>query len=118
MLSADFYAQNADNLQAIDSRARKYYSDTDIINMTPVKLAQVNFIFQSSFVINQDKPCPECPQVDLNKVDVGAIQRQANKRTRYYQSVPGHPIDLLSLQELDIELLRIEQESSANSNSH
>jgi hypothetical protein len=118
MLSADFYAQNADNLQAIDSRARKYYADSDIINMTPVKLAQVNFIFQRSFVINHDKPCPECPEVDLNKVDVGVLQRQVDKRKRHYQSVPGHPIDLLSIQELDAELLRIEQELNTNSNSH
>ena len=118
MLSADFYAQSADNLQAIDSRARKYYADSDIINMTPVKLAQVNFIFQKSFVINHDKPCPECPEVDLNKVDVGVLQRQVDKRTRHYQSVPGHPIDLLSIQELDAELLRIEQELNTNSNSH
>ncbi len=118
MVSAFLSAQSNDNLQLIDARARKYYSDTDIINMTPVKLAQVNFIFQRSFVVNHDKPCPECPAVDLSKIDVGIMQRQIDKRQRTYQSVPGQPIDLLSLNELDAELLRIEQEFSNNTNSN
>jgi hypothetical protein len=118
MVSTVLFAQNNDNLQLIDIRARKYYSDTDILNMTPVKLAQVNFIFQRSFVINHDKPCPECPAVDLSKIDVGTLQRQVDKRQRTYQSVPGHPIDLLSLNELDAELLRIQQEFSNNTNSN
>ena len=118
MVSTVLFAQNNDNLQLIDIRARKYYSDTDILNMTPVKLAQVNFIFQRSFVINYDKPCPECPAVDLSKIDVGVVQRKIDKRKRHYQSVPGHPIDLLSIQELDAELLRIEQEFINNSSSN
>ena len=111
-------AQNASNLQQIDARARKYYSDADILNMSPMKLAQVNFIYQRSFVINHDKPCPECPEVDLSKIDVATMQRQAKRRARFYQSVPGHPIDLLSVEELDAELLRIEQEFSNNTNSN
>jgi hypothetical protein len=118
LICVDFYAQNASNLQQIDARARKYYTDADIMNMSPMKLAQVNFIYQRSFVINHDKPCPECPEVDLSKVDVATMQRQAKRRARFYQSVPGHPIDLLSVEELDAELLRIEQEFSNNTNSH
>lgn len=117
LICADFYAQNASNLQQIDARARKYYTDADIMNMSPMKLAQVNFIYQRSFVINHDKPCPECPEVDLSKIDVATMQRQAKRRARFYQSVPGHPIDLLSVEELDAELLRIEQEFN-NNNSH
>lgn len=117
LICVDFYAQNASNLQQIDARARKYYTDVDIMNMSPMKLAQVNFIYQRSFVINHDKPCPECPEVDLSKIDVATMQRQAKRRARFYQSVPGHPIDLLSVEELDAELLRIEQEFN-NNNSH
>lgn len=117
LICVDFYAQNASNLQQIDARARKYYTDADIMNMSPMKLAQVNFIYQRSFVINHDKPCPECPEVDLSKIDVATMQRQAKRRARFYQSVPGHPIDLLSVEELDAELLRIEQEFN-NNNSH
>ena len=117
-LCVNISAQNASNLQQIDARARKYYSDADIMNMSPMKLAQVNFIYQRSFVINQDKPCPECPEVDLSKIDVATMQRQAKRRARFYQSVPGHPIDLLSVEELDAELLRIEQEFTNNTNSH
>lgn len=118
MVSTVLSAQNNDNLQQIDARARKHYSDTDIINMSPMKLAQVNFIYQRSFVINHDKPCPECPEVDLSKIDVASMQRVAKSRARFYQSVPGHPIDLLSFEELDTELLRIGQEFSNNTNSN
>lgn len=111
-LSAFGFAQNSQNLNEIDSRARLRYSETDILNMTPVQLAQINFIFQNSFVINQDKPCPECPAIDLNKIDVSTMQRNLRTRARYYQTVPGHPIDLLSIEELDAELQRIQNELS------
>jgi hypothetical protein len=117
-LCVNISAQNASNLQQIDARARKYYTDGDIMSMSPMKLAQVNFIYQRSFVINHDKPCPECPEVDLSKIDVATMQRLPKTRARFYQSVPGHPIDLLSVEELDAELLRIEQEFSNNTNSH
>lgn len=111
-ISALGFAQNPGNLTEIDNRARLRYSETDILNMTPVQLAQINFIYRNSFVINQDKPCPECPAIDFNKIDVSTMQRNLHSRARYYQTVPGHPIDLLSVEELDAELLRIQNELS------
>ncbi len=105
-------SQNPENLAQIDERAKLRYSESDILSMTPVQLAQINFIYRNSFIINQDKPCPECPAIDLSKIDVSKMQRNLKTRARFYQTVPSHPIDLLSIEELDAELLRIQNEFS------
>lgn len=110
--------QNSSASQHLDSRANRYYSATDIVQMDALKIAQLNFIFQHSWVVNTSKPCPECPSIDLNTFDVYQYTREAKSRKRVYLSVPGNPIDILSYQELDIELERIKNEMITNTNQH
>ena len=86
--------------------------------MTPLEIAQVNFIYAHSFIVNTGKPCAECPAVKFDEVDVAKLNRQKSHRTRVYQTVPGHPIDLLSYDELDIELQRIADEFNASPTPH
>ena len=104
--------------QQLDSRANRYYSANDIVQMDALKIAQLNFIFQHSWVVNTMKPCPECPAIDINTFDVNQYAREAKSRKRIYLSVPGNPIDILSYQELDIELERIKNEMITNTNQH
>lgn len=110
--------QNSTVSQQLDSRANRYYSANDIAQMDALKIAQLNFIFQHSWVINTNKPCPECPAIDINTFDVYQHAREAKSRKRVYLSVPGHPIDILSYQELDIELERIKNEMITNTNQN
>ena len=102
--------------QQLDSRANRYYSANDIVQMDALKIAQLNFIFQHSWVVNTLKPCPECPAIDIKTFDVNQYAREAKSRKRVYLSVPGNPIDILSYQELDIELERIKNEMITNTN--
>jgi len=106
------------NLSEIDPRIKLHYSDEQIAAMDVVKLAQIKFIYTQSYRINQDKPCPECPAIDHSKIDVSKMKRNAKTVARFYQTVPGHPIDLMSYEQLDAELLRISQELSTNNNQH
>ena len=110
--------QNSSVSQQLDSRANLYYNATDIAQMDELKIAQLNFIFQHSWVVNTLKPCPECPAIDINTFDVYQYAREAKSRKRVYLSVPGNPIDILSYQELDIELERIKNEMITNTNQH
>ena len=86
--------------------------------MDALKIAQLNFIFQHSWIVNTMKPCPECPAIDINTFDVNQYVREAKTRKGVYLSVPGNPIDILSYQELDIELERIKNEMTTNANKH
>ncbi len=106
------------NLSEIDPRIKLHYSEAQLASMDAVKLAQVKFIYTQSYKINQDKPCPECPAIDHSKIDVSTMKRNAKTTARFYQTVPGHPIDLMSYEQLDAELLRISQELSTNNNQH
>ena len=110
--------QSSSVLQQLDSRANIYYSANDIAQMDALKIAQLNFIFQHSWVINSSKPCPECPVIDINTFDVYQYAREAKSRKRVYLSVPGNPIDILSYQELDSELDRIKNEMITNTNQN
>ncbi len=110
--------QNSLVSQQLDSRANRYYGTNDISQMDALKIAQLNFIFQHSWVVNTLKPCPECPAIDLNTFDVYQYAREAKSRKRVYLSVPGNPIDILSYQELDIELERIKNEMITNTNQN
>jgi hypothetical protein len=110
--------QSSSASQQLDSRANRYYSANDIAQMDALKIAQLNFIFQHSWVINTNKPCPECPTIDSNAFDVYQYAREAKSRKRVYLSVPGNPIDILSYQELDIEMERIKNEMITNTNQH
>ncbi len=105
-------------LQQLDSRANRYYGANDIAQMDALKIAQLNFIFQNSWVVNTMKPCPECPAIDINTFDVNQYAREAKSRKRDYLSVIGNPIDILSYQELDIELERIKNEMTTKTNQH
>ena len=111
------YSQQSVTTQ-IDARARKHYSEAQISQMNPLMIAQINFIYSQSFVINTDKPCPECPALKLDQIDVATLNRKKTTRARVYQTVPGHPIDLLSYDELDAELQRIAAEFNATQTQH
>ena len=110
--------QDSSVSQQLDSRANRYYNANDIAQMDALKIAQLNFIFQHSWVVNTLKPCPECPVIDLNSFDVNQYVREAKKRKRVYLSTLGNPIDILSYQELDVELERIKNEMITNTNQH
>jgi len=106
------------SISQIDPRIRLRYSDAQINEMDAIKLAQVKFIYTQSYTINQDKPCPECPAINHNLIDVSTMKRNASSVARSYQTVPGHPIDLMSYEQLDAELVRITQELTTNNNQH
>jgi len=106
------------NVSQIDPRIKLHYTDAQINEMDAVKLAQVKFIYTQSYRINQDKPCPECPIIDQSKIDVSTMKRNASSVARSYQTVPGHPIDLMSYVQLDAELIRIAQELTTNNTQH
>jgi hypothetical protein len=104
--------------QQLDSRANRYYGTNDIAQMDALKIAQLNYIFQHSWVVNTMKPCPECPAIDINTFDVNQYAREAKTLKRVYLSAPGNPIDIISYKELDIELERIKNEMITNANLH
>jgi hypothetical protein len=106
------------NQSEIDSRIKLHYTDSQIASMDAIKLAQIKFIYTQSYRINQDKPCPECPAIDHSKIDVSIMNRNAKTVARFYQTVPGHPIDLMSYEQLDSELAKIAHELSTNNNQH
>jgi hypothetical protein len=95
------------NLSEIDPRIKLHYSD-----------AQLKFIYTQSYTINHDKPCPECPTLLDGQIDVSKLKRNAKSVARNYLTVPGHPIDLMSYEQLDAELARIAEELSTNNNQH
>ena len=105
-------AQTNSNLELLDQRAHNYYSESDIIAMDAVTIAQLNFVFRNSYAVNTMKPCPIsiCPEVDFSTFDVYTYQRELKTKKRIYLTNPGHPIDLLSTVELDAELERIKNE--------
>ncbi len=115
---ASFAQQAVPVSQQLDARATLYYSSEQIAQMDAVMIAQLNFIFQHSWVVNNSKPCSECPAIDLAAFDVNQYTRETKSRKRVYLNVPGHPIDILSYQELDVELNRIKNEMNANSTQH
>ena len=106
------------NQTEIDPRIKLHYSDAQLASMDAVKLAQVKFIYTQSYRINHDKPCPECPTILDSQIDVSKLKRNAKSVARNYLTVPGHPIDLISYEQLDAELERIAQELSTNNNQH
>jgi hypothetical protein len=91
----------------IDDRIRKHYTAEEIQQLDALTIAQLNFVFRNSYVLVTEKPCPECPQVDLQNFDPYDYQRDLSFRKRIYLTNPGIPIDLLSEKELDAELTRI-----------
>jgi hypothetical protein len=115
---AMFAQQAVPSNTSLDPRATRYYTPEQIAQMDALKVAQLNFIFQHSWVVNTLKPCPECPAIDMAAFDVYEYTREAKSRKRVYLTVPGNPIDLLSFQELDAELNRIKNEMNSNSSQH
>lgn len=109
LFSSSAYAQSNQTIE-LDQRAYKYYTQEQIDELDDVTIAQLNFIFNESFVVNTDKVCDVCPALNLDEFDVYQYQRQANRRTRVYLTNPGNPIDILSYEELDAELERIKNE--------
>jgi hypothetical protein len=113
-------AQTNNNLELVDQRALNHYTESEIMAMDAVTIAQLNFIFRDSYAINTMKPCPIsiCPELDLSNFDVYDYQRELKTKKRVYLTNPGHPIDLLSTVELDIELDRIKNEILSTPQQH
>lgn len=109
-LSIGLNAQTNNNLFQVDQRALSHYTQTEILAMDALTIAQLNFVFRNSYVLNTMKPCPICPELDLTTFDVYQYQRELKTRKRVYLTNPGHPIDLLSTIELEAELERIKNE--------
>jgi hypothetical protein len=101
LVSLEGVSQTNTSAPIPDARIFNHYTAAQVAEMDAHKINVLNFIFRSSFVINADKPCPECPSVDVNTFDVMNYQREHATRKRVYLSQPGHPIDLLSVVELD-----------------
>jgi hypothetical protein len=101
--------------QSLDSRAYSYYTSEQVAAMDEVTVAQLNFVFRNSYVLNNEKPCDVCPTVDLSTFNVYDYTRELNTRKRVYLTNPGNPIDILSSQELEIELERIKNEILSSS---
>lgn len=118
IITSTVVAQSNDNLSRIDTRALSHYTEAEILQMDEVTLQQVNFIFRSSWVVNTDKPCDVCPNLDTSNFDVLNYTRQTKSRARVYLTNPGHPIDLLTHLELDAELARIKNEVETNTQSN
>ena len=117
ILSSAIYCQQSPAPQ-LNVIARQHYSDMQVSQMTPLQIAQINFIYTQSFLLNTEKPCADCPAIDLTQFDVALYERHKSTRARVYLSVPGHPVDLLSYDELDIELQRIADEFNSTSTQH
>lgn len=110
LLVSSFAFAQSNQLPELDQRAYKYYTQEQVNEMDAVTIEQLNFIFNQSYVVNTDKICDICPALNLEEFDVYEHQRQANRRTRVYVTNPGNPIDILSYEELDVELERIKNE--------
>ncbi len=117
-LSLGLNAQTNNNLYEVDQRALIHYTQSEIMAMDALTIAQLNFVLRSSFVINTMKPCPICPELDLSTFDVNQYQRELKTRKRVYLTNPGHPIDLLSTIELEAELERIKNEFQPSTQQH
>jgi hypothetical protein len=102
--------QAQQNESVIDHRIRNHYTNEQIQQLDEVTIAQLNYVFRQSYVLVTDKPCAECPPVDLENFDPYDYQRDLNFRKRIYLTNPGIPVDLLSEKELDAELTRIKNE--------
>jgi hypothetical protein len=102
--------QAQQNEPVIDHRIRNHYTNEQIQQLDEVTIAQLNYVFRQSYVLVTDKPCAECPPVDLENFDPYDYQRDLNFRKRIYLTNPGIPVDLLSEKELDAELTRIKDE--------
>ena len=109
-LSIGLNAQSNNNLYEVDPRALNHYTQSEIIAMDALTIAQLNYVFRDSYVVNTMKPCPICPELDLSTFDVYQYQRELKTRKRVYLTNPGHPIDILTTIELDAELDRIKNE--------
>ncbi len=70
--------QSPSGLQQFDSRANRYYSINDLAQMDALKIGQLNFFFQQSWVVNTMKPCPEYSVIEIYtfNVDQYALVRQ------------------------------------------
>ena len=111
LLTLTFQGLRAQQAQPdVDHRIRDHYSEEQIAQLDELTIAQLNFVFRHSYVLVTEKPCAECPAVDLENFDPYSFDRDLNFRKRIYLSNPGIPIDLLSEKELDAELTRIKNE--------
>jgi hypothetical protein len=114
ILGNTVYGQS-NQAQSLDSRAYNYYTAEQVAAMDEVTVAQLNFVFRNSYVLNNEKPCDVCPAIDLSSFDVYNYTRELNTRKRVYITNPGNPIDIMSSVELDTELERIKNEILSSS---
>jgi hypothetical protein len=100
-------AQN-DKIKA-DSRALKYFTIEQVKSMEPYQIEQMNYLFGASFEVDdKTEPCDECPEINLEEIDIKGLSRSQTERTKFYLTDPGHPIILYSWEEVNEKLEEIE----------
>lgn len=96
------HSQHAIPPDQIDPRIRKHYTDTEVqemLNNFPAKIRQLNFYFQSSYIIVGPSVSRE---IDLKCFDVMDYEkmRKENERVIIGLTREGHILELLSIKEL------------------
>lgn len=101
------FAQSNNN--TLDERAKKYYSEEQIKSFTPEKIKQINFYYSKSFVILKKDVCASCPAIDASTIDVTKFEssRAEDRRVVVFLTKPGHPIELLSWNEIKAEYAKL-----------
>ncbi|MEI7596161.1 MAG: hypothetical protein WCK02_10475 [Bacteroidota bacterium] len=104
-------AQNVKNMDLIDSRAKKHYSEEQILEMPYYKVMQVNFYYSSSFFIETPKSSL-CPVIDAKQVDITkySANRDARKRNHVGETEQCLNIVLLSWEEIQAEYDKIKRQ--------
>ncbi len=110
VLSNSAYCQE-NTVPKVDDRVKLHYSDTqlkEIAFKAPYKIEQLNFMYASSFnIINQDG---NKVKVDASKYDVYNYERfrKKDQRVVFRLSREGDALELLSRDELEIEMNKIQ----------
>lgn len=96
------HSQHAITPDQIDPRIRKHYSEAEVLEMLnqyPAKIKQLNFYFQSSYVIVGPSVSKE---IDLKCFDVMDYEkmRKENDRVMIGLTREGHILELFSIKEL------------------
>jgi hypothetical protein len=97
-----------DNLKA-DSRAMKYFTLEQVKSMVAYQIEQMNYLFGASFEVeDKTESCDECPEINLEEVDIKGLSRSQTERTKFYLTDPGHSIILYSWEDVNKKLEEIE----------
>ncbi len=93
----------------IDERVKNHYSVSQIASFSESKAASVNFYYRNSFEIKKgDKVCTTCPEINPSALDITLFEHNRKDRSvAVFQTEPGYPVVLLSVNELQAAYARI-----------